>query len=392
MAKSMFNLTDFKASIKSNGVAKDTRFEVVLFPPQQLQINSKEISIRCHTASMPAFNVKTKDYIVGQGQIRKMPVNYDNGNVIEMSFYNNYKGTVYSDLVKWAKMVTIFPAANDHTMNFVSEMYGKINVQQLDERDNVRQGWILYDAYPISVDAIQLDSGHVNSVQLVKIHIAYRYALTLKDVNDAETSAITEKLRVSNTRGDYLSGENTRKVISTASGRYTTRNRSYSPFDTPDPTMVSIVSDTGKGTGLTPDEFSAYLSQFISTTRVKGMGIYTEDQFNWLANDLPNMENVLATNDRLVILNEFGEFTSSYNKIRTRTNMFFGDVTSCVNDYTSLSKMIDPSEQIISDMMELQYVHNSVYKRQVDMDNSFNYISDVVSFFESDVSFSLNEG
>ena len=376
MAKSMFNLSDFKATIKSNGVAKDTRFEVVMYPPTYLQLNAKELSLRCHTASMPAFNVKTRDYIIGQGQTRKMPVNFDNGGTIELSFYNNYKGTVYSDLVEWTKLVSPNISENDHTINFVSGIYGKIVIHQLDERDNVRQGWELRDAFPISVDAVPLDSGHLDRVQIVKVHISYRYAMTLKDVQKLESNP--------------LSSVRTSRSLTTSKGTYTKRSRGYSPFDTPDPTMISIISNTGKGKGLTPEQYYSYVTQFVTTSRLKGIGIYTEDQTDWMLQSLPTMTSALETQNKQVITDAFHIFSTSYNDIRNKSNSFFGDVSSCVGSYDSIKDSLIPTDPLIESMFNLQFVYKDVYNTQLDMDKSFNYINDIVGSMWTDVSFSVS--
>ena len=389
MTKSMFNLSDFKATIKSNGVARDTRFEVIVFPPTQLQLDSKELSIRCHTASLPAFNVKTRDYIVGQGQLRKMPVNFDNGNTMEFSFYNDYKGKVYSDLVDWTKLVTANISENDHTINFVSLLYGKIIVRQLDEKDNVRQGWELKDAYPIAVENIQLDSGHIDHVQLVKIQVAYRYAMTIKEVERMESvplsttafkdrnDAFALKIRSSNPRN-------------TSNGSYTKRNRKYSPFDTQDPTMISIVTDANRGKGIPPSEFYAYLTQYVSTTRAKGNGIYTEDQMLWLQDNTQSMNDALETNDRITISSEFAIFTSTYNDVKNNADVFFGDVSSCVNNYNSIKGTLVPTDPLISNIFDLQFVYNNVFNKQLEVDNTFGFFNEKVnSFNASEISFSL---
>lgn len=389
MAKSMFNLSDFKATIKSNGVAKDTRFEVVMYPPTYLQLNAKELSLRCHTASMPAFNVKTRDYIVGQGQTRKMPVNFDNGGTIELSFYNNYKGTVYSDLVEWTKLVSPNISENDHTINFVSGIYGKIIIQQLDERDNVRQGWELRDAFPISVDAVPLDSGHIDHVQLVKVHISYRYAMTLKDVQTLESNPLSTAV-FKDMNNSYASRVRASRSLTTAKGAYAKRNRGYSPFETPDPTMISIVADTGKGKGLTPEQYYSYVSQFVNTSRLKGIGIYTEDQTDWMLQSLPTMTSALETQNKQVITDAFHIFSTSYNNIRTKSNSFFGDVSSCVGSYDSIKDSLIPTDPLIESMFNLQFVYKDVYNTQLDMDKSFNYINDIVGSMWTDVSFSVS--
>lgn len=388
MAKSMFNLSDFKASIKSNGVARDTRFEVVLFPPQQLMLNTKELSIRCHTASMPAFNVKTRDYIIGQGQIRKMPVNFDNGNVIELSFYNNYKGTIYSDLVEWAKHVAPFTNTDGHVIRFVSEIYGKILIQQLDEQDNIRQGWELRDAYIVSVDAVPLDSGHVDKVQLVKIHVAYRYAITTRDIQTLESTQLSETV-FRDKNNPYISGENERRKISTAKGNYSKRRRSYIGVDS-DPTMVSIVKDSGKGGGLTPDQFYAYVTEFVSTTRIKGVGLFNNQQAEWFLYDLPEIENVIGTGDRILINEKFEVLSSNYYNIERDVNSFFGDTSSCLRDFYSIKDSLQDDDQLFSDIFSLQTIYNDVFTKQLDINNSFSEISDIVdSFNQSDISFTL---
>ncbi len=389
MAKSMFNLSDFKATIKSNGVAKDTRFEVVMYPPTYLQLNAKELSLRCHTSSMPAFNVKTRDYIVGQGQTRKMPVNFDNGGTIELSFYNNYKGTVYSDLVEWTKLVSPNISENDHTINFVSGIYGKIIIQQLDEMDNVRQGWELRDAFPISVDAVPLDSGHIDHVQLVKVHISYRYAMTLKDVQTLESNPLSTAV-FKDMNNSYASRVRASRSLTTAKGAYAKRNRGYSTMDTKDPTMVTVVKDIGKGKGLTPEQYYAYVTQFVIKTRIKGVGIHEEEQTSWLSTTSDEMTSALDTKNKVIITAAFQKYSSSYNSIRKNADSFFGDVSSCVGSYDTIKDTLSPTDALVESINDLKLVHNDVYTSQLKMENAFNSTSEIVNSMSNDVSFLIS--
>lgn len=387
MTKSMFSLSDFKSSIKSNGVARDTRFEVVIYPPTTINTNSKEISIRCHTAFMPPFNLKTRDYIVGQGQTRKMPVNFDNGMDLEFTFYNNYKGSVYADLLKWAKMVSPNSKENDHTINFVSDILGNVYVQQLDEQDNVRQGWELKDAYPIIVDTISLDSGHLDAVQLVKVHITYRYAITLDE--SASLNELTSPDALFNQAiGSYKNTDKTYGGLTTAKGNYKNRTRVYDPYETPDPTLVTAVT-TAKGTGLTPDELYTYTIQYISSTRNKGSGFYTDDQLLFMGSDVQNMNSAINTGDSNIISTTFAAFSNAYNSVKSKATSFFSNVADAIKSYMSVKDNVPTNDPIHSEMSSLQSTYNSVYTEQLSIDATYNNISKQVNSPNSNVSITI---
>jgi len=184
MAKSDFKLEDFKASIMQGGVARNTRFEITFHPPEGgihsvvNMANRKEMSIRCHAGSIPPFTVETRDYQIGSGQIRKMPIGINHGNTLEFSFYNDAKSIIYQTLLAWSHAVLAHANVdNDHSLNYYDQYAAsKIIIKQLDEQDNVRFTFALHESYPILVEKVGLDSTNVDTAQTISLTLTYRYA------------------------------------------------------------------------------------------------------------------------------------------------------------------------------------------------------------------------
>lgn len=381
--KSSFSLSDFKASIKAKGILRPTRFEVVLFPPTELlkSMDTKEISIRCHTAQMPPFHVKTVDYTVGQGQLRKMPKGYEQGHHIDFTFYNDLGANVYNGLLAWSKYTLASKEENNYSLNYFDSFIGTVEVRQLDERDNIRYGYSLKEAYPMSIDIVELDSGHVDTPQLIKVTIAYRYARTLDEVKlDSAANSPFNKLNVvsaviddTNIRG--------KGNYSTSTGLYKTRTTNYDSTEYIDPTIKPIALRK-KGAGLPYQTLYANATSAIYVANRKGRGVYTQ-QYQFMDYATSTMNTAFASGSIQTINTSWNSVLNEKSNLVVETNSFFADTVSCINQYAEIKSQIPENDPIISSMNELMTTYGDVSDAQINSNIIVDDIQNKVDEYNS---------
>lgn len=383
MAKSDFNLMDFKAAIKANGVARNTRFEIVFYPPEALvgKINEREISIRCNTGALPPMNVKTRDYMVGQGQLRKMPYTYDHGHQLDFTFYNDNKSKVYDGLLQWSKMIKASQGASEHSIRYYNEYTGSVLVKQLNEIDNVIYQYTLVEAYPIVVDTVHLDSAQVNESQIVKITFAYRFAV------------------------DGIRSENLIewKEKTTAAIK---RNNTYDVDATVDPTMTTI-SKKGKGLPKTYQEsyneckassnqaYSAGEQAYNNQRQMWGdaatsmnNAFYTGGISNNGYGNYPYYGNITSQNKSLI--NDVWETTkSAYNYVSSSVSDFFSNTVDAVSKYAEISNSVPTDDPLHTDMTALQNTYNQVSSTQIEINDEYQEMSDTVDAINNSTSITV---
>ena len=360
MNKSTFKLEDFKASIKSNGVARSTRFELIITPPISVgsKINSKEISIRCNSGSMPPLNIETKDYKVGQGQIRKMPRNFNQGNEQTFTFYNDYKSTVYDGLNRWAKAVLATNIEKDHSINYYDQFIGSIEVKQLDEQDNVRYHYTLFEAYPISVHAVELNSSDVDNAQLITVQFAYRYART-KD----EQNVIVTDTTPTRTRKDRP-----------------TSKPALTPKADADKTLTPMPRRE-KGSGFVDGTAKyAQCKANVTLANGKGQGVLYSQRVQW-GSTRTNFNNAYSTGNSTLLNDAWNGMKNTYASISESVEDFFGSMTSSIKEYNSIKKDVPTDDPLHSDVTSLGNTYKEVSANQnsinAELDN-FEKMVDVV--------------
>src|SRR5574343_95755 len=366
--KSSFSISDVKASVKSKGVLRPTRCEVILFPPQEIikGMNIKEISIRCHTAHLPPFNIKTVDYSIGQGQVRKMPKGYEQGHIMEFTFYNDIGANVYNGLLQWSKYVLASKEINNYTLNYFYSYTGSVEIRQLDERDNIRYGYSLRDAYPISIDAVDLDSSHVNEAQLVKATIAFRYARTLEEVKlDNASSTASNKLNIATAVIDDINKYVSKGKYTTSSGVFKTRSQNYVSSGALDPTMTSVAK-RAKGSGLPYNELYISCTNAIATTRTKGIGVY-DDQHQYMNYASTSMDSALSVGILGTINSTWSSVLLQKNALTSSVDSFFSDVVSTVSKFNEIKPQLPENDQLETDMNDMLNTYRDVVNTQVDV-------------------------
>jgi len=186
MAKSVFNLQNFKTEVLYNGVSRPTRFEVLITRPPCLNVPATENSITvnatrrinmfCENAVLPQLNISVIPQRI-QGPNYQNPITSDyGGEAITLSFLVDRSMTAKRFFESWMKCII-----DPYTFNVayqkdpVKGYIAPISISQLDEQDNIVYSIELEDAFPRNMGIMDLNSSSLNTPHKLNVTFAYRY-------------------------------------------------------------------------------------------------------------------------------------------------------------------------------------------------------------------------
>lgn len=182
---------DMKALIsKKGGLAKTNRFNVIFTPPSASLFNldpqaiigsliggrfsaknlindPRDISLLCESAQLPGRQITTFDYMA-QKQSVKIPYTFINEDVsLTFLLTNDYSmKTMFDD---WMNSII----DRNYRLSYKKEFTTDVIIQQLDHDDVPVYGIKLENAFPTSLQAIELNNTSENSVQRVTVQMSY---------------------------------------------------------------------------------------------------------------------------------------------------------------------------------------------------------------------------
>ena len=175
MSKANFNLGQFLSQSRRVSFARVNRFEVFIHSPAALSQNNRDavsVSLYCEMASLPPVNISTKSFkIFGPTYQRPFGAEYG-GEGISLTFHVDRDMQVKKFFDEWAAKVV------DPDTGFVGyqeEYISTIRLRQLDEQDNVTYEIELSEAFPRSVNLLELNNSAQNQTHRLNVLFAYRY-------------------------------------------------------------------------------------------------------------------------------------------------------------------------------------------------------------------------
>lgn len=166
------SIQQFKSTFKTD-LAKASRFDVQIYAPLTLWtsnfVSSRDLSFRVEAAQLPGRTFATADQRT-YGPIEKFPY---------LSTYNDIDLTILIDddmkqkafFDAWMQLVS---SNRDNNMNYKSEYATSIIINQYDNSNNKIYSVELINAYPISMNQLDLDWSS-DSVHKLSMTFAYTY-------------------------------------------------------------------------------------------------------------------------------------------------------------------------------------------------------------------------
>lgn len=197
MSKSSFNLERFRTEVLSGEtLARTNRFEVEIFSPRSLsgQYAGELASLYVEQASMPPINISTKPLkIFGPSYQRPITSEYG-GEGISITFHVDGDLKVKSYFEDWMHLVV-----NDQTfaVGYQEDYASTIRIKQLDEQDNIIYDIELIEAFPKSMNIMDLNNASSNQTHRLNIIFGYRYWRRYQDTQpeDIPISLVNPQVR-----------------------------------------------------------------------------------------------------------------------------------------------------------------------------------------------------
>ena len=160
-------LNDFISKVKQDGLARTNRY-TVLFTGFTTN-RSRDVMLMCDQVQLPGTNFNTADMRT-YGETRKAPYErlYEDVN---MSFYVDTDMQVKYFFDDW---MTYIQDPMTRNFNYYDEYIADIVIEVQDLKNQSRYGIKLYEAFPKSIGAIQMDYAGKDIMKL-SVNFAYKY-------------------------------------------------------------------------------------------------------------------------------------------------------------------------------------------------------------------------
>lgn len=186
----MAKLNDFISTVKSDGLARTNRYVVGIFARPDSQVMNlgergwmRDALLLCDQIQIPGTNFNTSDTRT-YGEIRKAPYErlYED---INMSFYVDTSMTVKLMFDNW---MTYIQNPGSRNFNYYDDYTADIVIEVQDTKNQSRYGIKLFEAYPKSIGAVQLDYAG-KDVMKMSVNFAYKYyAIGAQEVDDTDAA------------------------------------------------------------------------------------------------------------------------------------------------------------------------------------------------------------
>lgn len=188
------SIDSFKSTItKHQGIARTNRFALIMQPPEQSLLNldfqsqatnllsgngfslaslindPRDIAMLCETCSIPGRQITTMDFASVRNAL-KVPTGYFNEDVT-FTFHLTNDYYVKKMFDKWSEMVL---TTENYRTKYLKDYARDVVIQQLNQQNLPVYGIRLIDAFPISVNSIDLSNADDNNTVRVNVVFTYR--------------------------------------------------------------------------------------------------------------------------------------------------------------------------------------------------------------------------
>jgi len=154
---------------RRGGLARPNRFKVIISPPSGTSI-AETLSLLCESTSIPGRQITSFEYplFVYRHQV-KVPNGYLNED-INMNFILTNDHIANRFFQEWSSLVM---NRNSYTINYTQQYAGTIEMISLDETDLNVQSVKLYNAWPLSINSIEMNHSSTDDYMRLPVTITY---------------------------------------------------------------------------------------------------------------------------------------------------------------------------------------------------------------------------
>ena len=155
---------------RRGGLAKPNRFNVIFDPPALVGAISsgREMTILCESCTLPGRQIMTTEY-ASVKKSEKIPYNYLNEDV-NMSFHLTNDYYIKRIFDSWMELIVNFERFRTY---YYSDFVSTIRIQPLDSQNRPIYEVVLFNAYPISSNSIELDNNSENTFTKLQVTMTF---------------------------------------------------------------------------------------------------------------------------------------------------------------------------------------------------------------------------
>lgn len=170
----MSSIETFVSEIRQSSLARTNRFEVVIGLPRLLQSRFQDARLAqlyCEQANFPMLNISTKAIkIFGPSYQRPVSSEYG-GEGVSLTFHVDRDMRIKKFFDDWMHSIV---GQENYLVNYASDYTSTIYIRQLDEQDKVTYEIELIDAFPRSMNLMDLNNNSQSQTHRLTILMAYR--------------------------------------------------------------------------------------------------------------------------------------------------------------------------------------------------------------------------
>jgi hypothetical protein len=197
----MATLNQFIASIKSEGLMRNSRFAITFTPPRSMQgagaaLDLRKILLYCDNVNLPGMTLETTQAKTF-GEYREVPFNklFDNVN---MSFYVDNSMQVKKMFDSWMGAIQ---NPQTRSFNYYKDYTTNITIEVFDVADKSRYQVVLYQCYPKTINPITMDYAD-KEVMKMTVSMNYKYWISSSVTVNTKPNAVTNT--TNGLFGDYF--------------------------------------------------------------------------------------------------------------------------------------------------------------------------------------------
>jgi len=202
-------VTNFLATVKSKGLSKPNRFEVIIDNPICLLNNNfgREVGMFADNAFLPQTRILTsRQQLFGPPEYFPVGVDYGGDNM-GINFIVDREMRVKTYFDQWVDGVVNRTPGNQawHTTKYRDNYVTTMTINQLDESDRVTYSVTCYELFPVSVNPLILDNNLANAVHKLNVTFSYRRwksNVIGPDAGPEQTKSIFDYFNFFNNRSD----------------------------------------------------------------------------------------------------------------------------------------------------------------------------------------------
>lgn len=191
------NIKDFRGSFNGYEPERNSLFRVSVRPPASLLLldpfysdDSRKMEFRCKGATTPGRNIQTTEF-TDYGPMRKIPLGgmYEPVNLEFICATDNIEQYFFES---WQKLM--IDSTKSHDLFYYNDIISNVTITKVNTSNKKTMQYILLEAYPISVQQIQLNWDDTNTYTRMIVQMQYREYDVRYFESKGKTDVISEGL------------------------------------------------------------------------------------------------------------------------------------------------------------------------------------------------------